>query len=338
MIRLKALIKSILLESDYYQKLSDEDQEELARQYFDIGQDDEDAGDSYCWIWDRYNMVIKAAKGGTHSMNFGHRTKDTTYSGWYDPKKDAISVVFPESESRKLTGRPTVDDIPQQIYQALIRKFKTQKPRFVVFEIRLEPPVDVQKPKLAESEPAAPEEQPGYRGRKTYGKKMSFDDLLQATTPARKEKAQGHVRNRSIPVSVEEGNEAWNFRYRSDRQTGDPGEPYQGRITFLKGEVGSGDSAKDLQCEVDCECKDYMYRFAYNNAESGAGKVGNDTLSGVINRKPKPAYDYGIGLCKHLASLRKYLQTKIASTRKSNLFEAVDEVAKQGPFTISYYD
>jgi hypothetical protein len=194
---------------------------------------------------------------------------------------------------------------------------------------------------LKESEPAPPEEQPGFRGRKTYGTKLTYDELMQATTPKRKEKAQHHVRTRSIPVSVDdEGHEQWNFRYRSDKETGDPGEPYQGRVTFLKGEVGKDDSAKDLQCEVDCECKDYMYRFAYNNAEKNAGQVGPETLSGVINRKPKPAYDYGIGLCKHLTALAKYLRTKISTVqpRTSNLFEAVSDVAKQGPFTVTYYD
>lgn len=191
---------------------------------------------------------------------------------------------------------------------------------------------------IDESDEVPPEEKPG-RPKKAFGQTMTYDDLLKATTPARKEKAQGHIRNRSIPVSVDdEGHEQWNFRYRSDRQTGDPGEPYQGRISFLKGEVAQGDDAMELQCEVDCECKDYMYRFAYNNASHGAGQVGNDTLSGVINRKPKPAYDYGVGLCKHLASLRRYLETKIKATGKSNLFEAVSDVARQGPFTITYQD
>ena len=191
---------------------------------------------------------------------------------------------------------------------------------------------------LKENDPVAPEEQPGH-GKTTSGRKMTYDDLLQATTPARKVKADHNVRVRSIPVSVDnEGHEQWNFRYTSDQATGDPGGAYQGRISFLKGEVGKDDDAIELLCEVDCKCKDYMYRFAYNNAAQGAGQVGRDSLSGVINRKPKPAYDFGVGLCKHLAALRKYLQTKITSVKRSNLFESIGDVAKSGPFTINYYD
>jgi len=215
----------------------------------------------------------------------------------------------------------------------------------IVNELKFPPPLGDTSDNLPESEinendPVAPEEQPGH-GKTNYGRKMTYDDLLQATTPARKVKANHNVRVRSIPVSVDnEGHEQWNFRYTSDQATGDPGGAYQGRISFLKGEVGKDDDAIELLCEVDCKCKDYMYRFAYNNAAQGAGQVGRDSLSGVINRKPKPAYDYGVGLCKHLAALRKYLQTKIkvASTKKQNIFEAVGDVARQGPFKVQYYD
>ena len=89
---------------------------------------------------------------------------------------------------------------------------------------------------------------------------------------------------------------------------------------------------------MDCECPDFMFRFAYNDTAKGASKVGPDSLSGCINRKPKPAYDHGEGLCKHLTALGRFLKTKIASTKKSNLFEAIGDVYKQGPFKVEYYD
>jgi len=36
--------------------------------------------------------------------------------------------------------------------------------------------------------------------------------------------------------------------------------------------------------------------------------------------------------------LGRFLKTKIQATKKSNLFEAIDDVARQGPFNVTYYD
>ena len=166
---------------------------------------------------------------------------------------------------------------------------------------------------------------------------MTYKELLSLTTDDRKERA-ANVNVRSIPVSVEEGQEQWNFRYKSSPQTTVTDEPFEGHILFLKGEVEKGDNAMDLECKVDCGCPDFMYRFAYNDTQKGASDVGPDSLSGCANRRPKPAYDYGEGLCKHLTALGRYLRTKIAATKKSNLFEAINDVAGQGPFNITYYD
>lgn len=175
---------------------------------------------------------------------------------------------------------------------------------------------------------------------------MTYDDLLKLTdkTPKSPEDDTSRidraktVRARSIPVTMEENMEQWNFRYRSNPSKSNPESSFEGNITFLKGEVDKSDDAMKLECKVDCGCRDYKYRFAYNNFKQGAGKIGPDSLNKCINRSPQPAYDIGEGLCKHLVALRGYLQTKIAATQKSNLFEALNEVSKQGPFNITYYD
>jgi hypothetical protein len=166
---------------------------------------------------------------------------------------------------------------------------------------------------------------------------MSYDDLLKLTTPERKEKAT-NVNVRSLPVSVENNNEQWNFRYKSSPQTTVTDKPFKGSISFIKGKVGQNSDAMKMKCKVDCECPDFMYRFAYNDAAQGASQIGPDSLNGAINRKPRPAYDYGEGLCKHLTALGRFLKTKISATKKSNLFEAIDDVANQGPFNVTYYD
>lgn len=92
-----------------------------AEKYFSIGQDEEDVGDNYCWIWD--GSFVKAKKGGTHGVNFTHDVADRNFKGWYDVNKHAVSVVFPEHIRRKIQGSPTVTDIPQNLYTALQRKF-----------------------------------------------------------------------------------------------------------------------------------------------------------------------------------------------------------------------
>jgi len=166
---------------------------------------------------------------------------------------------------------------------------------------------------------------------------MSYDELLRLTTPERKEKSS-NVTVRSLPVSTDGNQEQWNFRYKSSPQTTTTNKPFRGSIKFLKGSVGNNDDASKLKCEVDCECEDFMYRFAYNDASKGASHIGTDSLNGCLNRRPKPAYDYGEGLCKHLVALGKFLKTKIASTKKSNLFEAIGDVAKRGAFNVTYYD
>ena len=193
-----------------------------------------------------------------------------------------------------------------------------------VNEIRLEPPVD--------NEPVM--------------ENMTYDELLQLTakTPRSPEDDTNRIDRsktvnvRSLPVSVEEDNEQWNFRYKSSRVSSVTDETFEGHITFLKGEVGRNDDATMLECKVDCGCPDYMYKFAYNNYAKGAGDIGPGSENNAINRRPKPAYDIGEGLCKHLSALSKYLTTKLKATKTQNIFEAVNEIAKQGPFNITYQD
>lgn len=178
---------------------------------------------------------------------------------------------------------------------------------------------------------------------------MSYSELLALTDKTPRSPDDGtnriersrNVRVRNLPVSVEEGLEQWNFRYKSAPRTGNPGLPLEGHIAFLKGDVSNKDSAEDLDVKVDCSCRDYKYKFAHNNYKQGAGDIGPNSLNGAINRPPKPAYDIGEGLCKHLTALSKYLQTQVKTAkpaRPSNLFEAIGEIAKRGPFTVTYYD
>jgi predicted RNA-binding Zn-ribbon protein involved in translation (DUF1610 family) len=169
---------------------------------------------------------------------------------------------------------------------------------------------------------------------KKLNEQMTYNQLLRYVDNGRKDRADD-VATRSIPVSVDEGVESWNFRYKSNPST--TGKAYQGAIRFIKRPKASKNAA-DVPCKVDCGCPDFRYRWAYNNSKEDAADIGPNTLNKCINRSPKPAYDYGIGLCKHLVALGGYLQTKIKSSKKSNLFEAIDEISKQGNFTVNCAD
>lgn len=180
----------------------------------------------------------------------------------------------------------------------------------------------------------------------SVNEEMSYKNLLDLTAKTPRSPDDGsnrldrskNVRARSLPVSVEEGMEQWNFRYKSSPQASVTNQPFEGHITFIKGDVNNPDDAEDLACKVDCSCPDYKYKFAYNNYKKGAGDIGPDSLNQCINRPPRPPYNIGEGLCKHLSALANYLNTKVKSTKQSNLFEAVKQVADQGPFEIMYYD
>lgn len=95
-----------------------------AERYFAIGQSDDAAMENNLnWIWDQSSRAIKAKQGGTHGSNFGHDVAGRTFKGWFDKDSGKISVVFPESELRRLDRKPTTEDIPQSVYAALQRKF-----------------------------------------------------------------------------------------------------------------------------------------------------------------------------------------------------------------------
>jgi hypothetical protein len=164
---------------------------------------------------------------------------------------------------------------------------------------------------------------------------MTYNDLLKLADKGRRARAKD-VRTRSIPVTVEDGKESWNFRYKSNPSVTD--KPFQGSIKFFKEINQTGmENASDLPCQVDCSCPDFMYRWAWNDAAKNASTIGLKSLNKCIDRKPKPGYDFGEGICKHLIALERYLRTKIKSSSKKSLFEIMDEIVKNNPtFNIEY--
>lgn len=128
----KNIVKLIL--ETYWDSMSDDEKQQTSFNYFSVGQDDDDVENNYCWMWDGNNVIAK--KGKTHACHFGSYVQNYTFKGWYDVNKNTISVVFPPHELNKLGNKkPTEDDIPQYLYDKIIKKFGTKhKPIFHIFE------------------------------------------------------------------------------------------------------------------------------------------------------------------------------------------------------------
>jgi hypothetical protein len=159
--------------------------------------------------------------------------------------------------------------------------------------------------------------------RQVLCEKLSFQQLLDASKN-RKDGDTGRV-DRSgnvksiVPMRIVtiDDNIASTFNYKSSPST--TGTRHHGYIQFFKEDVAdlAGENEIDLPCIVDCDCPDYKYRFAYNNAKEGAGRTGRhpDWKYGNDNNGQAPKSredggvgDYGIGLCKHLIALANYLR------------------------------
>jgi len=137
----------------------------------------------------------------------------------------------------------------------------------------------------------------------------SFKNLLRGSEPERKERGRTDVRARSIRVASIDGDEAWTFNYKSNPSTTD--QRWHGFVKFFKEDVSNKDSVQDLDCQVDCDCPDYRYRYAYNNAQADVGDIRSKPSSPPRSRAAGGVGDYGVGMCKHLCSLGEFLKTKI---------------------------
>lgn len=148
---------------------------------------------------------------------------------------------------------------------------------------------------------------------------MTFRQLYQGSESGRKERGRQDVNAKSMRVMSIDENEAWAFSYKSSPST--TGNRWHGYVQFFKENVRQTDDAMKLECMVDCDCPDYRYRYAYNNAQAGVGRIGKASEWPYGNdnngRKPRPRSqggvgDYGVGLCKHLCALRDHLHTVIS--------------------------
>lgn len=279
-------------------------------------------------FWEKHD-VIKNNKSHIEKMlrDIGHDPKQLIYEvSNFDNHFFTYSQMFEDTVKKE----PTTDDLSIELKQKLHLNPDLKKAFLKLPPNRLQKAADSLKMPLIQLKQMIGMEY----SENIIKENMTYKQLMSYADDGRKDRA-ATVRVRSIPVSTENGAESWNFRYKSNPSVTD--QPFQGSIQFFK-EVKSSDDAQNMPVKVDCGCQDFKFRWAYNDTQNDASQVGQDSLNKAINRKPTPAYDFGVGLCKHLIALQRFLQTKIAGTKKNNIFEALDEVSKQKNFNIEYND
>jgi hypothetical protein len=149
--------------------------------------------------------------------------------------------------------------------------------------------------------------------------RVTFQSMYNRSEKGRKDRARTDVNVKPMRVMTLDQNEAWSFSYKSTPST--TGHRWHGYVQFYKKNVSEETNAAQLECMVDCDCPDYRYRYAYNNAHADAGRIGKHPDWPYGNesngRKWKPRSqggvgDYGVGMCKHLLALGEFLKTKLA--------------------------
>lgn len=138
--------------------------------------------------------------------------------------------------------------------------------------------------------------------------RLSFDTLFRLSEPKRVARS-ATVRSKQTPVlgqvSANQDEAAYTFRFRSYPST--TGRTHRGFIRFFRPRNPRTPLEK-LDCEIDCACPDYRYRWAWANKQRGSSRVGPRSLNQAWNRAPRITNPTARpGLCKHLLALRDHL-------------------------------
>jgi hypothetical protein len=141
--------------------------------------------------------------------------------------------------------------------------------------------------------------------------KLTYDQLFRMSEPKRW--------NRSLTVKMPplemqqfQTGHQWCFDYyfNAKAKPSTTGLRHRGMIRFIKPkDAGKKNTPlSKLHVEIDCQCPDYRYRWAYMNHQRGAGPIGPDSLNQCINKAPKKTNPHGLsGMCKHILATRDYI-------------------------------
>ena len=135
---------------------------------------------------------------------------------------------------------------------------------------------------------------------------MTYDQLFSLSDPKRVARASTQVRGPALDVYSDNTGTYSVFNFKSYPST--TGLRHHGYIKFEKPWKKSGTAAEHIPVEVDCDCEDFRYVWAWADKQRGASKVGAGSLNQALNKAPKIKNKSNKpGLCKHLLAAKRYI-------------------------------
>ena len=132
--------------------------------------------------------------------------------------------------------------------------------------------------------------------------RLTFDKMLAYSEPKRIARA-ATVRQPTMQVETHGDGISYFFNCKSYPST--TGNRQKGYIRFFRPKNPSTPLER-VECEVDCSCLDYRYRWAWAVKQRGSSRVGPTSVNKAWNKAPRITNPKAIpGLCKHLISLKE---------------------------------
>lgn len=165
---------------------------------------------------------------------------------------------------------------------------------------------------------------------RTLFERLSFDKLMGMSDPKRIARS-ATVRVPPLKFDAYKDQEAYYFNVKSSPST--TGLRHKGYVRVFKPKDPNTPLEK-VDCEVDCQCEDYRYMWAWANKQRGSGKVGPSSLNQAWNQAPRIKNPRGRpGLCKHIISTRDYIYGQVRSFGSDQEYDSttskLDRLVKQ---------
>lgn len=170
----------------------------------------------------------------------------------------------------------------------------------------------------------------GSAGARSLFERMSFDQLMGMSDPKRIARS-ATVRVPPLKFDAYKDQEAYYFNAKSAPST--TGLRHKGYVKVFKPKDPNTPLEK-VDCEVDCQCPDYKFRWAWANKQRGSSKVGPNSLNQAWNQAPRKTNPKGRpGLCKHIISTRDYIYGQFRSFASDQEYDTttskLDRLVKQ---------
>jgi hypothetical protein len=135
--------------------------------------------------------------------------------------------------------------------------------------------------------------------------RLTYDALWRLSEPKRIERSKT-VRGPPLEMDSYQDAAYYHFNFKSFPST--THMRHKGYIKFFKTRSRRPLTAEKLECEVDCTCPDYKFRWAWANKQRGSSRVGGQSLNQALNRAPRITNPKGRpGMCKHLLAAADYI-------------------------------